>query len=163
MNIQKLLCSEIKDELTDLKGLALGSNEYKAAVDGIAKLADKAIELEKIDVDCEEKDKDREFANDLKLKEFEEKIESRKVDTDFKFKQLEEEIKSRESEIDLKLKQLEEERKSRLITNCIGIAGIVIPSLITIWGTVKSFEFEKEGTITTIMGRGFINKLLPRK
>lgn len=57
----------------------------------------------------------------------------------------------------------EEERKERLIRNCIAVAGIVIPSLITIWGTVKSFEFEKEGTITTIMGRGFISKLLPKK
>jgi hypothetical protein len=62
-----------------------------------------------------------------------------------------------------KLIQMQEDRKDRLFKNCISVAGIVIPSVITIWGTVKSFEFEKEGTITTIMGRGFINKLLPKK
>lgn len=63
----------------------------------------------------------------------------------------------------LKQKQMEEDRRDRLIKNGISITGIVIPSLITIWGTVKSMEFEKEGTITTIIGRGFINKLLPKK
>lgn len=63
----------------------------------------------------------------------------------------------------LKQRQMDEERKDRLIKNGISIAGITIPALITIWGTVKSMEFEKEGTITTIIGRGFINKLLPKK
>ena len=57
----------------------------------------------------------------------------------------------------------EEDRKDRLVKNCLAAAGILIPSVITIWGTCKSIEFEKEGTITTIMGRGFINKLLPKK
>ena len=57
----------------------------------------------------------------------------------------------------------EDEKRDRRIKNGITIAGIVIPSLITIWGTIKSLNFEKEGTVTTIMGRGFINKLLPKK
>lgn len=75
----------------------------------------------------------------------------------------EEKIKSREIDTDLKLNQMDEDRKDRAIKNYIAMAGIVIPSLITIWGTLKSIEFEKEGTITTIMGRGFIQKLLPKK
>lgn len=66
-------------------------------------------------------------------------------------------------EYELKLAQMEEDKKDRLIKNCIAIAGIVIPVGVTIWGTLKSFKFETEGTITTIMGRGFINKLLPKK
>lgn len=56
-----------------------------------------------------------------------------------------------------------EDRIDRLIKHGLTIAGIVIPTAVTIWGTIKSIEFEKEGTITTIMGRGFINKLLPKK
>ena len=68
-----------------------------------------------------------------------------------------------EAEQKLKLKQMEEDKKDRLIKNCMTAAGIVIPSVLTIWGTLKSLEFEKTGTVTTIMGRGFINKLLPRK
>ena len=66
-------------------------------------------------------------------------------------------------EEDYKLQLAEDEKRDRRIKNGITIAGIVIPSVITIWGTIKSLNFEKEGTVTTIMGRGFINKLLPKK
>lgn len=64
---------------------------------------------------------------------------------------------------DYKLQLAEDEKRDRRIKNGITIAGIAIPSVITIWGTIKSLNFEKEGTVTTIMGRGFINKLLPKK
>ena len=69
----------------------------------------------------------------------------------------------RENENDLKQKMFADERRDRLVKNCLTAAGIVIPTVVTIWGTLKSIEFEKEGTITTIMGRGFIQKLLPKK
>lgn len=64
---------------------------------------------------------------------------------------------------DYKLRQAEDEKQDRRIKNIITIVGIAVPSAITIWGTIKSLNFEKEGTVTTIMGRGFINKLLPKK
>ena len=60
-------------------------------------------------------------------------------------------------------KQAKEEKIDRWVKNGIAVAGIVIPVAVTIWGTLVSFKFEEEGTITTIMGRGFINKLLPKK
>jgi hypothetical protein len=63
----------------------------------------------------------------------------------------------------LRTQQMREERIDRLVKNILTGAGIIIPTIVTIWGTCKSIEFEKEGTITTIMGRGFINKLLPKK
>lgn len=75
----------------------------------------------------------------------------------------EEKIKDREIETNLKIQQMEDERKDRFIKNVIAVVGIAVPTAVTIWGTVKSIEFEKEGTITTIMGRGFIQKLLPKK
>ena len=59
--------------------------------------------------------------------------------------------------------QLEDEKKDRLIKNIISVAGVVLPLAVTIWGTKVSLKFEEEGTFTTIMGRGFINKLLPKK
>lgn len=71
--------------------------------------------------------------------------------------------RDREIETNLKIQQMEDERKDRIIKNVIAVAGIAVPTVVTIWGTVKSIEFEKEGTITTIMGRGFIQKLLPKK
>ena len=73
------------------------------------------------------------------------------------------EIEKRESDKELKLQQLEEDKKDRLIGYIMTGAGIVLPLVVTIWGTKKSIEFEKEGTFTTIMGRGFIGKLLGKK
>ena len=85
------------------------------------------------------------------------------VDRAIELEKVEIDAQDKIEERDLKLKQLEEDKKDRLWRNIMTGAGIVIPSAVTIWGTVKSIDFEKEGTITTIMGRGFIQKLLPKK
>lgn len=127
MNIETLLREAIQREFEKLQGFDVGSEEYKTTVDGLVKLMDRAIELEKLETEVQDKAENRETDNELKLK------------------------------------QMEVDKKDRLIKNCLTGAGIVIPSLITIWGTVKSLKFEQEGTVTTIMGRGFINKLLPKK
>lgn len=127
MNIEHMMHEEIQSELEELSKIQVGSEEYKVAVDGITKLADRVIEMHKSDIEKEAKERDRE------------------IDTN------------------LKLQQMEEERKDRFIKNGIALVGIAIPTAVTIWGTLKSIEFEKEGTITTIMGRGFIQKLLPKK
>lgn len=127
MRIDAMLHEEIKSEMEALKDLEIGSDEYKAAVDGIAKLYDRAIEIDKIDIEQEEK------------------------------------IKNREIDTNLRLQQMAEERKDRTAKNILAAAGIIGPALLTIWGTIKSFEFEKEGTITTIMGRGFVNRLFGKK
>lgn len=127
MSIESLLRTEITEEISELNKLEVGSDQYKTAVDGVTKLVDRAIELEKVDM------------------EHAERVESRKNDEE------------------LKRQQMDDDKKDRWIRNGLTAASIIIPSLITIWGTKASFEFEKEGTITTIMGRGFINKLLPKK
>ena len=54
-------------------------------------------------------------------------------------------------------------KKNQLIAHGISIGAIIIPVLVTIWGTYKTLKFEETGTVTTIMGRGFIGKLLPKK
>lgn len=127
MSMKTLLNEEIENEFKLLGKMQPGTEEYKTTVDGLVKLVDRAIEIDKVN------------------NESREKVESQEFDERFR------------------LTQAGYENKDRLIKNCIAVAGIVIPSVITIWGTVKSIEFEKEGTITTIMGRGFINKLLPKK
>lgn len=68
-----------------------------------------------------------------------------------------------ENETQDKAETQKEEKKDRLIRNIIAAASVIIPTLVTVWGTKKSFEFEKEGTITTIMGRGFLQRLFPKK
>ena len=127
MNIETQLHAEIADELTELGKMDVGTEEYKVTVDGVTKLVDRAIEMEKLAAAKEEQLIERKFERELKLQ------------------------------------QMREEKLDRYIRNGIAIAGIILPIGVTIWGTMKSFEFEKEGTITTIMGRGFINKLLPKK
>ncbi|MBO5319067.1 MAG: hypothetical protein J6B01_04575 [Ruminococcus sp.] len=112
----ELLNGEVKDELEILNKLEIGTDNYKIAVDGIGKLLDRQIEIEKINADKE-----------------------------------------------LKAEEAKTEKRDRLVKNVISGVGVVGGFAVTIWGTLKSIEFEKEGTITTIMGRGFINKLLPKK
>lgn len=70
----------------------------------------------------------------------------------------------RETERINKEKELNEyNKKNQLITHAITIGSIIIPVFVTIWGTYKTLKFEETGTVTTIMGRGFINKLIPKK
>ena len=116
MNIETKLHEELVDELDHLKGMEVGSDDYKATVEGWTKLLDRAIEIERLNCENAEKERIR-----------------------------------------------EEERKDRWIRHGLTAFGIILPVAVTIWGTLKSFEFEKEGTITTLMGKGFMNKLLPRK
>jgi hypothetical protein len=127
MSIRTLLTDEIKEELKELSDMEVGSDEYQKTVDGVAKLFDRAIEFEKLDVEREEKAKDRE------------------IDYDFK------------------LKQIDEERKDRWVKNGLTAFSIVTGLGLTVWGTLATFKFEESGTVTTIVGRGFINKLLPKK
>ena len=127
MSTRTLLSEEIQNEFGELKKMEVGSDEYKAAVDGLTKLVDRQIEMEKIE--AERKDR----------------------------------IDAMENENYYRDAQLAEEKKDRFARNFIGAAGIIIPAALTIWGTKKAIEFEKEGTFTTIMGRGFIQKLLPKK
>ena len=127
MKVETMLHDEILNEFEELKKLEVGSDGYRAAVDGISKLLDRSSEYDKLDAEWNERSLNRGFEEDYKLQ------------------------------------LAEDEKRDRRIKNGITIAGIVIPSVITIWGTIKSLNFEKEGTVTTIMGRGFINKLLPKK
>ena len=127
MNIETLLYDEIETEFEKLRTTDTGSEQYKVTVDGLTKLMDRAIEMEKVSNDCDDK------------------------------------AKTRESEQLMKEQQLLEDKKDRLVKNIISAAGVVLPLIVTIWGTKVSLKFEEEGTFTTIMGRGFINKLLPKK
>lgn len=127
MNIEHLLYDEMETEFEALSDKEPGSDEHKAILDELVKLMDRAIEMEKVNNDCEDK------------------------------------TEVRENEQALKKQQFEDEKRDRLIKNIISVAGIALPLLVTIWGTKVSLKFEEEGTFTTIMGRGFINKLLPKK
>lgn len=127
MNFDDLLRQEIVSEVSELKNIELGTEAYKTTVDGVTKLMDRAIEIEKLN-----------------------------VETDQKYESL-------ENERSIKRQEMEEDKKDRKLKNYISIAGLVLPLAITVWGTVKTLKFEENGTVTTIVGRGFVNKLLPKK
>ena len=126
-NIETLLHEEIQDGFDALSRMERGTETHKTTVDEVAKLFDKAIEIEKLEMEAKEREK------------------------------------AREIEASLKRAQMEEDRKDRKVKNGIAIGGIVLPLAVTIWGTFKTFRFEETGTVTTIMGRGVINKLIPKK
>ena len=126
-NIETLLHEEIQDGFDALSKMERGTEIHKTTVDEVAKLFDKAIEIEKIEIEAKEK------------------------------------AKAREIEASLKRAQMEEDRKDRRFKNGIAVGGIVLPLAVTIWGTFKTLKFEEEGTVTTMMGRGFINKKKKKK
>ena len=127
MNVKTLLDEEIVSEIENLNKVPLGSEEHKIAADALAKLLDKSIEMDKLDLEYQDKADSREAANNLKRLE------------------------------------IEEEKKDRRVKNVLTGVSVIGGFAVTIWGAIKSLEFEKTGTITTIMGRGFIQKLLPKK
>ena len=85
------------------------------------------------------------------------------LDREIELKKLENEKSKRVEDNEFKKLQAKDENKDRLIRNGLTAAGIVIPTIVTIWGTLKTLKFEETGTVTTMMGRGFVNKLLPKK
>lgn len=77
----------------------------------------------------------------------------------------EQELKRHQHEADQKFKeeQQRDERNDRMVKNGLTLAALLVTTGTAVWGTIKSIKFEETGTITTIMGRGWINKLIPKK
>ena len=149
MNMEHLLYDEIETEFEKLRGMTPGSEEHKAIVNELVLLMDRAIKMEQVNNDCNDKTETRESELELKRAQF----ESEQAMKQEQF----------ESEQSMKKQQMDDEKRDRLVKNIISAAGIALPLIVTIWGTKVSLKFEEEGTFTTIMGRGFINKLLPKK
>ena len=55
MKNEQLLHDEIASEFEVLKGLEVGTDEYKTTVDALTKLMDRAIEIDKMNLEAEEK------------------------------------------------------------------------------------------------------------
>ena len=79
MSIQRLLREEIESEFKELSKIAPGGDEYRVAVDGITKLMDRAIELEKNEIDRQDRIDARDSENELKTKQMEDEKKDRFV------------------------------------------------------------------------------------
>lgn len=79
MKNETMLHEEIQSELEELSKIEVGSEKYKVAVDGVSKLMDRAIEIDKLNADAQEKIESRETELNLKLKQMEEDKKDRKA------------------------------------------------------------------------------------
>lgn len=79
MSIQRLLREEIESEFKELSKIAPGGEDYKVAVDGIAKLMDRAIEMEKNEIDRQDRIDARDSENEFKTKQMEDEKKDRFV------------------------------------------------------------------------------------
>lgn len=127
MSTKKLLEEEIQSEIEEISKMEVGSDKHKSATEALAKLMDKYNEMDKLELEYQDKYDNRE--EDRRLKE----------------------------------KQLQHDKKDALVKNVLTGVSVVGGFALTIWGTCKSIKFEETGSFTTIMGRGFIQKLLPKK
>ena len=67
MPFEHKLNDEIATEIQRLEGLEVGTDAYRATVDGVTKLMDRAIELKKIDANVKAQAKAQEEEHNLKL------------------------------------------------------------------------------------------------
>lgn len=101
---------------------------------------------------------ERKAAFDELMKLMDRKIEIIRIENE-----CEDRAAAREAEQLMKKQQLNDENKDRLIRNIISLVGIGLPIIVTVWGTKVCLKFEETGTITTQMGRGFLQRLFPKK
>lgn len=134
MEVKNLICEELETEFGLLEQMSIGTDEYKSAVDGVTKLADRYIAIEKLEIERDRETKRLAVEAEAKLRE-----------------EMFREQQTKRDEI------------NRWVTVGISVLGIVLPLGFAAWGTIRSFQFEEHGTITTTMGRGWLNKLLPKK
>lgn len=66
---ETLVDEEIVDEINQLRGMEVGTEQYKTTVDGIVKLIKESNETERLKAEREKADEAREFEKNLKLKQ----------------------------------------------------------------------------------------------
>ena len=79
MSIKTKLHIEIDEGFDKINEMEIGTDQHKASVDEIVKLMDRAIELEKVENEAEDKKKTRENDKALRLKQMEDENKDRLV------------------------------------------------------------------------------------
>lgn len=77
--IETKLHIEIEEGFDKLNKMEIGTDQHKAAVDELAKLMDRAIELKKVEDDAEDKRETRKNEKTLRLKQMEDEKKDRLV------------------------------------------------------------------------------------
>ena len=69
MSVRNLLHEEIESEFEELGKMQVGTEDYQKTVEGLTKLMDRAIEIDKVESDIRAKDETREIETQLKAKQ----------------------------------------------------------------------------------------------
>lgn len=110
------------------------SDKYKLLTDTVVKLTEKSNEMKRVEIEAEDKAKTREHV-----------------------------VRNSIIENNLKTQQLNDERIDRWVKNILTAVNIAVTTGLTVWGVFKTFKFEKDGVITTTLGRLFVNRLGGKK
>lgn len=127
MSTKQLLEEEIQAEIEEISKLEVGSDQHKVASEALAKLLDKYNEMDKLELEYQDK-----------------------YDT-------------REENSRLKEKELEQTKKDNKVKNTLTGVSVGGGLLVTIWGICKSLKFEEKGVYSSLISRGMIQKILPKK
>lgn len=117
-------------------------------------IAARLLEMSTMDAKSDEYRK----VNDNVCKLIDERLGMERLDVESQ-----EKAEAREIEKELKLKQMEEDRKDRRWKNGIAIASLAASTGLAIWGTMTCLNFEKDCTWSTIIGKAWNGRLLPKK
>lgn len=65
-------------------------------------------------------------------------------------------------ETEVKKSQMEAENKREKVRNQITIGTFVVSTGISVYAILKTFKFDQTGTVTSTLGRGILNGVLPK-
>ena len=141
VSLEDKLERQVENGLNKMNNSDTGSEEYKATAELTLKCIDKLIDIQRTN------------------NRLEQEIEKQ-----------EKEIELKERELIIKEEEIKEQKKDRKVKNVITVCGVVIPALITVKElnlskkiALAAFEFEKEGTVTSLMGRQALMRFIPRR
>lgn len=157
--MKELLTEEITSEMDILSKMPIGTTDYTAAVNGVTKLVEKVVELEKFEAEKNDKLETQKKQEELQRAQIE-KIEMERQDRlDLQSKQLE----LQQKQLDLQEKQHKQNVKNTTMQILLAVGTTIFTAAVTIWGTKTTLEFEKEGTVTTSAGRSFLGQLFNKR
>lgn len=62
----------------------------------------------------------------------------------------------------IKLKQIEEENRRDKIRNGITIGTFIVSTGVSLYAIAKTFKFDQVATVTSTLGRGILNGVVPK-
>ena len=164
MDIKERLIEGFDRELDILQDMEVNDDGYDQQVKVVTDIADRIIAIEKLEIDDRQKTESLQVEERLKTKQIETdrelKLQQLELEEELKLKQLTTESADRVADrvIDetLRRAQLKEDKLDHMIKNGLTVLSIAVSTLLVVWGAKKSWEFEKEGTITSTFGRMFM-------